>query len=268
MRSMGIAAIAVAGFVAPFAQAANISVTIENVGPSDGLSFTPFWIAAHNGGFDSYDGGSTLAGFPGTEELAELGLTGPISDAFAASAAGLAGGVDTTVLNGVGAPVFSGGESTTISLDVGDSSVNRYFSYASMVVPTNDLFVANGNPFAHEIFDAAGNFNGPLVIEIFASEVNDAGTEVNNADDGAAFLAGTDGAAGTVEDNVVRNLFTVSGDDVYLQSLIGRETADGNTVGSVFGSGDLIARITIVPAPGATALVGIGLVGGLRRRSR
>ena len=260
------AAIAAAAVGAPAALAGSISVTIENTQGADGLALTPFWIAAHNGGFDSYDGGASAAGFPGLEEIAELGMTGPISAAFAASAAGLAGGADTTVANGDGAPVFSGGESTTISFDVGDPTVNRYFSYASMVVPTNDLFVANGNPFAHEIFDAAGNFTGPVVIEIYGRDVNDAGTEVNDADNGAAFLSGIDGAAGAKETALVENYFDIDPDGSYLDSLLGRTTADGGTVGSRFGADDLIARITIVPAPGGTALAALGLLTMSRRR--
>lgn len=262
----GTAAVAAAAMVAPLSGASTISVTIENTQSAGGLSFTPFWIAAHNGGFDSYDGGSSAAGFPGLEELAELGATGPISAAFDASAAGLAGGVQATVVNGAGAPVFSPGERTRISLDVVDPTVNRYFSYASMVVPTNDLFVGNGNPFAHELFDSAGTFNGRLVIEIYGFDVNDAGTEINEADDGAAFLSGVDGTLGGTEGGVVRNFFTLDGADGYLATLIGRTTADGGTVGSAFAGGDLIARITIVPAPGSAGVMALGVVAAARRR--
>lgn len=260
------AAMAVMAIAAPLTTAGIVDITIENTQAAGGLSFTPFWVGFHNGGFDSYDGGALADGFPGLEEIAEVGQTGPISNAFANSAAGVAGGVDTTIANGNAAPVFSPGESTTISLDTGDSAVNRYFSYASMIVPTNDLFVANGSPFAHEIFNAAGEFNGPVVIEIYGRDVNDAGTEVNDADDGAAFLQGVDGAAGTTEAVVVQNYFDFDPNGAYLDSLIGRTTADGGLVESRFSADDLIARITIVPAPGAGALAGLGLLAATRRR--
>lgn len=252
---------------AGLASAQNLSITFENTSPSGGFSLTPFWFALHNGGFDSYDGGQTAAGFPGLEELAEDGLTGPISAAFAASPAGLAGGVDATAvaISGPGdAPVLSPGESVTVSIDPGDRSTNRWFTYASMVVPTNDLFVGNGNPFAHEVFDAAGNFAGPVEILLFGSSVNDAGTEVNNAFGGAAFSV--NGGAGVTEDLPVRNFFTVAGDEAYLASFLNTGTADGGTITSAFGEADLIGRITIVPAPATAALLGMGGLMATRRR--
>ncbi|MFK7759627.1 MAG: spondin domain-containing protein [Phycisphaerales bacterium] len=267
---IGMTALSVLGATGMSAGAQEISVQIENTSSADGFFFTPFWVAAHNGGFDSYDGGALAAGFPGITEIAEGGDTGPITAAFSGSAAGLAGGVQATqtaVAFDGDAPVFSPGESTTFNLNVGDASVNRYFSYASMVVPSNDLFVANGNPFAHAIFDEGGNFNGTTVIEIYGRDVNDNGSEVNDATAGAAFSIL--GGEGIDESVVVRNFFTESGDSTYLESFIGTGTANGSTIGSVFGADDLIARITIseVPAPGGVAALAMGgLVIGRRRR--
>jgi uncharacterized protein (TIGR03382 family) len=259
------AAVAASAMVAS-AGAAVLEVTIENTQSAGGLSLTPFWIAAHGGGFDVYDSGVPATGFPGLEELAELGDTGPLSSAFASSTDGVAGGVDTTVVNGTGAPVFSAGESTTVSFDTVDPTLNRFFSFASMVVPTNDLFVANGDPQAYELFDGAGNFNGPLVIEIFGSDVLDAGTEVNDIEEGGAFVDGVAGTDGLDENGTIGTFFGSPDADTYLDSLVGVTTADGNVVSQAFGRGDLIARITIVPAPGAAALAGLGLVWGARRR--
>ncbi len=252
------------------ASADTVSVQIENTMDSDSFFFTPFWVGVHNGGFDSYNGGELSSNFPGLVSLAEVGNTAPISDAFSASAAGLAGGAQSTaaaVAFEGDAPVFSPGESTVFNLDIGDPTVNRYFSYASMVVPSNDLFVANGNPFAHMLFDAGGNFTGPVVIEVYGRDVNDNGTEFNSAVNDAAFST-NDGQA-IPETQLIRNLFTNSSDPDYLDSFIGSTTANGATIGSAFGANDLIARITInsVPAPGSAALFGaIGLLGMRRRR--
>jgi len=246
------------------AHAGNVTVTFENTQAQGGFSFTPVWFALHNGGFDSYDGGAPAANFPGITELAEDGVTGPISDAFDASAAGLAGGVQNVLADTTGAPVFSGGESSSITLDAGDTTVNRYFSYASMVVPSNDLFVANGDPFAHEIFDAAGNFTGPVEILIFGREVNDNGTELNDAAAGAAFSA--NGGDGIDEDNVVTNFFDNPGADDYLLSFVNSSTVDGGVITSTFGADDLIGRITIVPTPGAFAAFGLAGLATARRR--
>lgn len=252
------------------ASADTISVQIENTNASDGFFFTPFWVAAHNGGFDSYDGGALASGFPGITDLAETGNTAPISAAFSASAAGVAGGAQATITSVAfdgDAPVFSPGESTTFDLDVGDASTNRYFSYASMVIPSNDLFVANGNPFSHAIFDVDGNFNGPLVISIYGRDVNDNGSEFNDASAGAAFSANGGDSIG--ESVFIRNFFEGDDDATYLSSFIGSDTANGATIGSAFGEDDLIARITInqVPTPSGFAALALGgLVAGRRRR--
>ena len=263
-------AIAIAAAIAApsVATAATVDVTVENVNGDGGFFFTPFWGAFHNGGFDSYDGGAPASDFPGITEIAEGGDTGPISAAFAGSAAGLAGGQDFTLtaVSAPGdAPVFSPGESATQSYNVADPATNRWFSYASMVIPSNDLFVANGSPTAHTLFNADGSFAGPLEILIFGSEVNDNSTELNDADGGAAFSAL--GGSDTAETGNIRNFFTVAGDADYLADFLGTDTANGATISSTFGPNDLIARITITPTPGAaTTLMGAGLLAGMRRR--
>jgi len=40
----------------------------------------------------------------------------------------------------------------------------HYFSYASMILPSNDAFVANGNPLAFPIFSESGEFL-PVQVE-------------------------------------------------------------------------------------------------------
>ena len=242
LARLSLAALALSVFAAP-AQA-DLRITVENVNEGGSFFFTPFWVALHNGGFDSYDGGTLASEWPGLTELAETGATGPISAAFLASPAGAAGGVDTTVTSvsfATDAPVLNPGERTTITMETGDKTVNRYFSYASMVIPSNDLFVANGNPFAHEIFDVDGNFLGPIVIDIIGS--NDNGTEVNDASGGAAFSA--NGGMSASENVVIRNFFTDPGDVAYLASFAGSQTVTGFNIDGAYSEGDVIARITI-----------------------
>ncbi|NET40367.1 MAG: CHRD domain-containing protein [Cyanothece sp. SIO1E1] len=60
-----------------------------------------------------------------------------------------------------------------------DPSSNTYFSYASMVIPSNDAFIANGSPTAHPLFDAEGNFIA-TPFYVTGIEALDAGTEVND----------------------------------------------------------------------------------------
>jgi len=264
MKITAIAALAATAAVAPIASAANINVTIENTIAPGGASFSPFWIAAHDGSWDNFNAGETASA--GIEDVAELANTGAITSAFAGSAAGAAGGFDATLASDDGFPPFTPGETTSVTYDIGDASVNRYFSFAAMVVPSNDLFVANSDPMAYELFDAAGNFNGPVTIEIYGSNVYDAGTEVNDASVGVAFIPGIDAMGGTEEGGVVAGFFTQDGASDYLDSFLGLETAAGYTFSETFGSDDLIARITIVPAPGGVSLGALGLVMGVRRR--
>jgi hypothetical protein len=245
------------------AAAESITVSIENTMADDSFFFTPFWVGVHDGSFDTYDNGafSSLA----LTNIAEIGNTAPLSDLFSASVPGGAQTTATAVAFDGDAPVFSPGESTIFNLDINDASQNRYFSYASMVVPSNDLFVANGDPTAHMIFDAAGNFTGPTVIEIYGRDVNDNGSEQNSADNDAAFST-NDGQA-LPEAVAIRSFFTDPTDAGYLESFIGSSTPNGATIGSAFSADDLIARITITPAPGTTAmLAGAGLLALRRRR--
>jgi hypothetical protein len=132
---------------------------------------TPVWIGFHDGTFDTYDRNAALS--PAMERLAEDGNNGPISGVFA-EAEGTA--FDLTVGS---APICPGQSSevfVTVSIPVGTSF---YFSYASMVLPSNDAFVANGNPMAHQVINDAGEFI-ELNIDIMGSAVLDAGTEVND----------------------------------------------------------------------------------------
>ncbi len=65
-----------------------------------------------------------------------------------------------------------------------------------MVIPSNDAFIANDDPLAHEVFDAAGNFTGPITLTVLCSCVLDAGTE-DNTEMQAAFINQTGNNMGT-----------------------------------------------------------------------
>ena len=95
------------------------------------------------------------------------------------------------------------GESASFTLNVNPNQVGQgFFTWATMVIPSNDAFLAvPDNALADPIFDANGNFT-PLTIRRFGSDVLDAGTEVNNELD-AAFLNQTAPNTGTDENGVV-----------------------------------------------------------------
>jgi len=245
----------------PFTAAAeNVTIHVTNNQPDGGFTFSPFWVAFHDGAFDAFDSGSAAS--PGIEAVAELADPGPISSEFAASGAS---GVDGVVVSPNDPPPFTPGESGSMMLDVGDATVHRYFSFAAMLVPSNDFFFGNGDPMGYEVFDASGNFLGPITIELYSNDAWDAGTEVNDLSDGPAFIVGQDATMGTPEDGVITPLFDVPGVDTYLASIVGMETPIG-TLTDPLDRGELVATIQIVPEPGTLALAAVGLGLALKRR--
>ncbi|MEL6554460.1 MAG: spondin domain-containing protein [Cyanobacteria bacterium J06621_11] len=158
------------------ANAASIRITVDNLAPENGTFLTPAWFGFHDGSFDLYDRNEPISA--GLERLVEDGTIDPLNAEFAAAGAGTVQGaiLGTALTPGPIDPSESA--SFTVDLDAAASS-SRYFSYASMVIPSNDFFIANGNPLAHQIFDDAGNFLGADFI-VAGSEVLDGGTEVND----------------------------------------------------------------------------------------
>ena len=160
--------------LASTAGAVEVTVTVESLTPANGGVATPVWVGFHNGEFDTYDIGAPAT--PGLERIAEDGSPADLSAEFLASGFGTVDGV----VFGPDAPVFFSGDKASATFDVDPSDASsRYFSYASMIIPSNDAFVANGNPRAHPIFDGAGNFLGADFI-VAGTQVRDAGTEVND----------------------------------------------------------------------------------------
>lgn len=238
----------------------NVKVTIENLAPQFGTYQTPFWVGFHNGGFDTFDMG--VAASMGLERLAEDGTIAPLSDMFNASGMG--------ALDGVIAPggPFAPGDIATAMFNLDGSNPNaRYFSFASMVIPSNDAFIGNDDATGIEIFDADGNFIGADFF-ITGAMVWDAGTEVNDElPENTAFFGQMDPNTGVDENGVVH------AHPGYLGSL-GNPGVQSILADPMFAGADFtlpgypIARITIIPAPGAMALLGVVGLAGMRRRRR
>ncbi len=214
-----------------------VEITIENLADTDGLHFTPVWLGFHNGGFEVGQAGRPASDFGGLEELAEDGDTAPLSNRFT--------GIDPTWLDitldstAGPTPVFEPGETVTQVIDVVNSETNRYLSYASMVIPSNDAFFTNGNPLGIQLFDDLGNFLDTQTIDVYGSHIWDAGTEVNDPLGGAAFAAA--GGTSADEAGVIR---THPG----LDDFVGAELANGTTLSTAFINQTPIARITITSA--------------------
>ncbi|CAB9523310.1 expressed unknown protein [Seminavis robusta] len=148
------------------------TVTVKNVAPQGGTRQTPVWVGLHNGNFDIYDSGETA--FDGLEVLAEDGDTTQLSTRFGTTPGGAWD--DTTS----GGP-FLPGQEVSASFDISGVTGPLYFSYASMVLPSNDAFIANGSPTAHMVLSGSGSAYN-LKFTVYGSEVLDAGTELNNED--------------------------------------------------------------------------------------
>lgn len=164
-----------------YAEESRVVVTIENLAPEQGTFQTPFWVGIHDGHtFDTYNGNTPASSRPiqgsnAMESLCEDGSTASITADFATL---VPGGVDATV-PGPNGPIAPG-DVTSVSFVVDSEDPNsRYFSYASMVIPSNDFCLSNGNPKAHEVFDEEGNF---VATDFFVTgaQALDAGTEVND----------------------------------------------------------------------------------------
>ena len=149
-----------------------VTVTVTNLAPADGTFQTPVWVGLHGGSFDLYDRGEPVT--PGLEMLAEDGGTGGVSAEFDANG----DGQDATLF-GPNGPIAPGEQATRTFLVQPREGEADYLSFASMVIPSNDAFVANGDPLAHPLFDERGHFIGEDFV-VTGANVLDAGTEVND----------------------------------------------------------------------------------------
>lgn len=252
-----------------------LQVKVSNLAPTGGTHLTPVWFGIHDGGFDLYNRGEPSS--PALERLAEDGDVGPLNDLFDASGNGSVQGVIFGEGAGPGfpaAPVISPGDSASAQVLVDPNSpMSRYFSYASMIVPSNDFFIANGNPLAFELFDSMGRFisnsgtPGVFRFLVLGSMVLDAGTEVNDElPENTAFFGQSMPNTG-VDENGVIELATgfIPGGPILSDPRFAN--ADFTAAGYQIA----LFEITVVPEPSSVVLCGFGVaavVAGIGIRSR
>ena len=271
------------------ALATSVELTITNNSPDGGVSFTPVWVGFHNGSFDSYDGGAATS--PELERLVEDGNNAPISAAFDADETLAPSAPPVATQTGIrqqgnlgGGPV---GPGTVVSqtFDIDAAGANRYLSYASMVLPSNDYYIANGNAVAHDLATLDGAPIDTMISFNIGVSVNDAGTEVNFENLGAGmvdesiaglgllgpgFVGQSEEDTGTSEDGV--NVI-VSGDPFTSDLLSAFPNLDFNDA-SLYPNGIATVKITVVgdpspvPEPSTIALsiLGFAAVVGMGRR--
>ncbi len=248
-----------------------IRVTVENLQINGGFYFTPVWFGIHDGNFDLFDAGS--ASSSSLESLAELGDVSGIQTDF--SNAGFTEQGVVLAPNGfAGAPVFDPTDSGSATIVINATNTDRFFSFASMLIPSNDVFFGNGDPQSIELFDTSGNFNGNQTIDIFGNNLYDAGTEVTDSNF-AAFVAGANAPGGT-DQNGVADRFDSQGEfDAFNAEFVnnGLSTPAGTSITNNLSAGSSIARITItaIPEPTSFSVIGLAALAGfglIRRRRR
>ena len=238
-------------------------VEVTNNGNTDFFA-TPLWFGVHNGDFDFFDVGGTASSQ--LETIAELGDAGPLIDQFEADPAS-PGDINDVIFGGTGVPPIAPGETVSTTFAAGNPAAYQYFSFASMVVPTNDTFIGNDDGMAHQIFDSNGNFLGTNgVFEIDVTTLYDAGTEVNDASTsgGAAFAAGIDATAGAAEGGLIGD----AGDLSIFQGLQTPNGFDINDTTLDAGQSFATIRIVAIPEPTSLGMVALGLGGMFLRRRR
>jgi hypothetical protein len=250
-----LAAAAALGFAtAASAASVNVTVKIENLAPANSVTVAPLHLGFHQGSFDAFNIGSTPGA--GIVSVAEGGLGVQWQADFAAA--------DPTATRAtIGGPLFPG-TSKTASFLV-DTTLNPYFSFAAMVVPSNDFFIGNDSPTEYKLFNNGGSQLQISSITVKAHEIWDAGSEVY--DPAAAAFVGNNNLR-TAQNSVVAFNFA------EFFGYNGLQTAAGYTFNSQLTANSDVYRLSFsaapVPEPETYALMMAGLlaVGVMVRRRR
>ena len=224
----------------------NVTVTIQNVSPVNSTSFAPLRLGFHNGTFDAFNAGSMQSALAPITTIAEGGSGSTWFPAFRAAE-------PNAVLGSVGGALLPG--QTASNTFLVDPAVNPFFTFATMVIPSNDLFLGNDAPI--RLFDANGNL---LIgqIDQFGRSVWDNGSELPIPAN-AAFLIGSNNDARVDQNGVVSFSFS------ELNNYHGLTTAAGHTFNNSLTANTPVYRITFtaqaVPEPASVVLMALGALG-------
>jgi hypothetical protein len=135
------------GWSAAQAAVVTVRVTAQNVAPADGIAFAPLHVGFGNGSFDAFDDGSAAGA--AIVSVAEGGSGSAWQPAFASCRA-----ASRARDHGRRWP-HPGRRDAHLGFHHRHDAINPFFTFASMVIPSNDHFIGNDNPQAYRIFDAA-----------------------------------------------------------------------------------------------------------------
>lgn len=197
---MAIAALSIGTilFFPSTAIAVQLKITVESLAEEQGVFLSPFWVGLHDGSFDTFTPGEPASlpleivaedGFFGLESTIPefqplLDLANSFNTTLPNPADTISNSFSSSTQNGLQSLAyaevlgFRPGDQSSFLIDV-DPTLQSTLSYAAMVVPTHDGFVADQDPV--RLFSPGGVFQ-PQEIEIRGSDVYDAGTEPNAED--------------------------------------------------------------------------------------
>ena len=240
---------------AAHASLVNVTVTATNLLRGNSNALAPVRFGIGNGTFDAFNNGQTAA--PGIVSIAEGGSGSAWFPAFAAAE-------PRAVLGSAGGLLLPGGTgSVTVAVD---TAIDTFFTFAAMVVPSNDFFLGNDSPTAFKLLDAGGNL---LINSITqnASDIWDAGSETFDPAAAAFLLIGNNDLR-TAQNGVVNKNFA------ELARFDGLTTAANYQLTSGLAADTNVLRITFavtpVPEPPAALIVGAALLalGGMTLRTK
>lgn len=249
-----------------------VTVTITNNSSGLGVGLAPVWVGFHNGSFDSHNTGEAASSE--LETLAEVGSPAQLSNTFAAN-----GTLSASALMQTGDRVqgntglLAQGAVQTLMFDVAADGSNSFFSYASMILPSSDYFIANDNPFGIDlssILSSGGEINFNIGLPGF---IKDAGTEINDfafsAGNPLVGIPGGDAANGADENGVIA--FVDNPFSGFLNAPDGFDFASLNfNDRTLYPNGVASIRISAasVPIPGTLGLAGLGLLALFTQRRK
>ncbi len=253
LRTAASAVALMSAAAATQAAVVDVTVTVQNLAPSNSIAFAPLHAGFGSGTFDAFNiGGVATAPII---SVAEGGAGDAWQAAFAVADPGAARGT----IGGLLLP----GATSSLSFRV-DTDLNPFFTFAAMAVPSNDFFIGNDSPTAYRVLDAGGNLLLPS-ITVGAADLWDAGSEV--FDPAAAAFVGNNDLRRAQNSVVAFNFAELAGFN-------GLVTGAGYTFNSGLTADSEVYRIgfsvTAVPEPGSYALMAAGLmaVGFMVRRRR